>query len=165
MEKRNLSSSLKIRLEGDSDLVLSKVDDQFILVDSRKDICCVEQAFHKKGKVKEGKDKGCSANKGSTSPLCDHDSSRDRNGSDLMSGKVGGPFIDIFVNLRDQVSEVEIGEHVSSQFKVFNRRSRKDCLTPTRHCMKTRSSIGCDKIPWYYEKGIVNGCSGIGKVM
>ncbi|KAK1562853.1 hypothetical protein Q3G72_018083 [Acer saccharum] len=56
-EKRNLSSSLKIRPEGDSDLVLNKVDDQFILVDSRMDICYVEHAFHKKGKGKEGKER------------------------------------------------------------------------------------------------------------
>ncbi|KAK1553863.1 hypothetical protein Q3G72_004603 [Acer saccharum] len=57
-----------------------------------------------------------------TSPLCGHDSSKDGNGSDLMSGKVGGPSIDIFVDLRGQVSGVEIGEHVSSQFKASNRR-------------------------------------------
>ncbi|KAK0584670.1 hypothetical protein LWI29_016946 [Acer saccharum] len=46
------------------------------------------------------KDLGCSANKGITSPLCGHDSSKDGNESDLMSGKVGDPFIDVFVDLR-----------------------------------------------------------------
>ncbi|KAK1559865.1 hypothetical protein Q3G72_019279 [Acer saccharum] len=73
-----------------------------------------------------------------TSPLCGHDSSKDGNGSDLMSGKVGGPSIDIFVDFRGQVSGVEIGEHI---FYLW------------------------DKIPWYYEERIVNGCSGIGKEM
>ncbi|KAI9195147.1 hypothetical protein LWI28_012193 [Acer negundo] len=79
---------------------------------------------------------GCSANRGSTSPLCGHDSSKDGNGSDLRSGKVGNPSIVVFINLRGQVSGVEIGgEHVSSQLKASNRRRRKVRLAPTRHCI------------------------------
>ncbi|KAK0579153.1 hypothetical protein LWI29_021841 [Acer saccharum] len=97
--------------------------------------------------------------------ISDRRSSKDGNGSDLMSGKVGVPSIDVFVDLKGQVSGVEIGEHISSQFKASSRRGRKVCLAPTRHCMKTRSSIERDKIPWYYEEGIMNGCSDIGKEM
>ncbi|KAK0579027.1 hypothetical protein LWI29_019836 [Acer saccharum] len=105
---------------------------------------------------------GCNATRSSkSSHLYGHDNSKDGNGSDLMSGKLGDPSIDVFVDLRGQVSGVESDEHVSSQFKASSRRGRKVCLTPTRHCMKTRSSIGRDNIPWYYEEGIVNSCSDI----